>query len=209
MKLKIYLLIAVLCVIPAFDARQCGQTAWAGTVSLPQTGQTSCWDESGNVISCTGTGQNGDLKSGVAWPSPRFTNPDGSTPVSGNVVLDQLTGLMWTTNGNRPGTSFLWTQALDYVASMNSGPGTYGYTDWRLPNIVELESLVNDQQSNVATWLNTQGFTNVQPNYYWSSTTYGSFTADAWVVFMWTGARYYFDKSNFATLYVWPVRAGQ
>lgn len=32
----------------------------AGTVSLPQTGQTTCYDKDGNVISCAGTGQDGD-----------------------------------------------------------------------------------------------------------------------------------------------------
>ncbi len=31
-------------------------SAWADTVNLSQTGQTTCYDESGNVISCTSTG---------------------------------------------------------------------------------------------------------------------------------------------------------
>jgi hypothetical protein len=51
----------------------------AGTVDLPETGQTTSY----------ATGDDGDLEMGVAWPSPRFT-------VSGDCVTDNLTGLMWT-----------------------------------------------------------------------------------------------------------------
>jgi len=118
----------------------------AGTVSLPQTGQTTCSAESGRVISCTGTGQDGDTLAGVAWPSPRFTNNGDGT------MTDNLTGLVWTQDANLPAASKTWQQALDYVAGMNAG--TYpnlGHTDWRLPNVNELESLVNSQQSNLAT----------------------------------------------------------
>jgi len=52
----------------------------AGTVELPETGQTACYnsevDEMGyqySVISCTGTGQDGDIRAGAAWPIPRFS----------------------------------------------------------------------------------------------------------------------------------------
>ncbi|MBF0566771.1 MAG: hypothetical protein HQK89_16215 [Nitrospirae bacterium] len=83
MKFKMYLWAVALCIIPTF-------AAWSGTVNIPQTGQTSCWDTSGKIISCAGTGQDGDLKSGIVWPSPRFTNPGGSTHISGDVVLDRL-----------------------------------------------------------------------------------------------------------------------
>ena len=39
-------------------------------------------------------------RQGFAWPSSRFTNPDGSTPITGDVILDQLTGLMWLKDAN-------------------------------------------------------------------------------------------------------------
>ncbi|MBF0563965.1 MAG: hypothetical protein HQK89_01850 [Nitrospirae bacterium] len=70
----------------------CASTLMAGTVNLPQTGQTSCRDTSGSKIACAGTRQDGDIKAGVAWPSPRCTNADGNTPISGDVVFGQLNG---------------------------------------------------------------------------------------------------------------------
>ena len=62
-----------------------------------------------------------------------------------------------------------WFQALNYVESMNSGSGTYGYTDWRLPNNNEIESLINLEVPDNTVWLNNQGFNNVLGNVYWSS----------------------------------------
>ena len=42
---------------------------WAGTIQLPQTGQTKCYDTAGTEIPCAGTGQDGEYKAGVAWPT--------------------------------------------------------------------------------------------------------------------------------------------
>jgi hypothetical protein len=67
----------------------------------------------------------------VAWPSPRFTAQTVT-------VTDNLTGLMWTKNANLAGTKN-WSDALTYCNSLDHG----GYTDWRLPNIRELHSLID------------------------------------------------------------------
>ncbi len=162
----------------------------AGTIELPKTGQTTP----------SATGNDGTIKAGVAWPSPRFT-------ADTNTVTDNLTGLIWTKDANLPAGSKTWQEALDYVTSMNTGAGTYGYTDWRLPNRKELDSLVNAEQATLATWLNAQGFTNVQDLDYWSSTTYANNTSRAWFVSMNDGAVSNYDKSY--DYYVWPVRSGQ
>ncbi|MCX5885263.1 MAG: DUF1566 domain-containing protein [Proteobacteria bacterium] len=180
--------------------------AHAGTVNLPRTGQTKCYDTSGNKITCAGTGQDGDIQAGVAWPEPRFTdNGDGR-------MTDNLTGLMWTKDANLPGGTKIWQETLDYCNNLTLG----GYSDWRLPNINELESLVNGAESNTTTWLNTQGFTNVQADGYWSSTSCAGLPDLAWVVHMWYGLVVtnvcysgvcYGSKSD--DYYVWPVRSGQ
>lgn len=177
-------------------------SAWAqGVISLPWTGQTKCYNESGAEISCAGTGQDGELQTGVDWPEPRFT-------VSGDCVTDNLTGLMWSKNGNLPNGTRTWQGALDYVASINSGSGLYGYKDWRLPNVNELESLVNAGEANCVIWLNSQGFVNVQSYRYWSSNHVPENTIGAALnVDMWggtVGAELYGSAGN-----VWPVRSGQ
>jgi hypothetical protein len=189
-----------------------GQSTSAQAVQ-PKTGQSICYDINGTVITCTNTGQDGALQLGVAWPDPRFTNADNSTPISGNVVVDQLTGLMWSKDGNAPGPSACtpaavktWQVALDYVACLNTN-SFLGYADWRLPDVNELESLVNAGQSNTATWLNMQGFSNAQASQYWSSTTDSYNANNAWYVYMSYGSMSTSGKSG--TNYVWPVRAGQ
>ena len=181
--------------------------AMAGTVDLPKTGQTTSYYP----------GDDGDIKVGISWPEPRFTdNGDGT-------VTDNLTGLMWLKDANCINTEYpvfdndgtpgdgrvTWQHALDFVAGINVG--TYpncgaGYTDWRLPNVNELESLAtNAEETNIATWLNQQGFINVQ-KYNWSSTTLASAPDVAWVANMWIGRKTFFSKSYYG-INVWPVRA--
>ncbi|MBI5193646.1 MAG: DUF1566 domain-containing protein [Nitrospirae bacterium] len=170
--------------------------AGAGTVDLPKTGQTTCYNSSGAVVACPGTGQDGDVQAGVPWPSPRFT-----VSTDGYCVTDNLTGLMWVRSPDS--LTRTWPQALDYA----NGLSLCGYTDWRLSNVNELESLINAEQSNTATWLNTQGFSNVQSYYYWSSTSLAYYTSYAWIVHMWSGGVNSGSKSDH--FYVWPVRSGQ
>ena len=71
----------------------------------------------------------------------RVCNPKSYTDLGNGIVLDNVTGLEWQ-QATAPGT-YTWQQALDYVAGMNSGSGTYGFTDWRLPTIKELSTLVD------------------------------------------------------------------
>ena len=174
---------------------------------LPKTGQTTCTNASGFFIPCAGTGQDGELQRGVDWPSPRFTNNGNGT------VTDNLTGLMWTQDANAPGPPICtpsvgktWQNALNHVACLNTN-NYLGYTDWRLPNVNELESLVNAEMSSSAIWLNSQGFSNVQAYLYWSSSTYAGGTSSAWNVYMYEGG-VNADLKAYAG-YVWPVRAGQ
>lgn len=175
-------------------------TALGGTVDLPQTGQITCYNLSGGVIPCAGTGQDGEIRAGVAWPNPRFIS-------SGECVVDNLTGLMWAKNANLPNGGRTWQGALDYVASMNSGAGLCGHHDWRLPNVNELESLVHAGQTDSAAWLNANGFTYGHSDIYWSSSSCAGNPYNAWLVNMYYGHVGVLDKDNF--YYVWPVRSGQ
>jgi hypothetical protein len=122
------------------------------------------------------SGDDGDLQVGATWPIPRFTdNGDGT-------VSDNLTGLMWEKAPN--GTTRTWANAIGYSNALTLGT----YSDWRLPNINELESLLNAGESSSAVWLNTQGFSGVKGDYYWSSTTFASDADYAWMADMGYGS---------------------
>ena len=175
------------------------QAEFKGIVDLPRTGQTTCYDTDGNVIAGSGTGQDGDLQMGIAWPEPRFTDNGNGT------ITDELTGLMWDQSGNTAGGPKTWAQALSDCNGLSLG----GHDDWRLPNRKELRSLVNYEVFNSADWLNnTAGlFTSVLDDFYWSSTTYAPDDANAWYVYLYGGHVNYCDKET--NCYLLAVRSGQ
>jgi len=177
------------------------------------TGQTLCYDTAGTVVpSCAGTGQDGDKTPGAAWPDPRFSDNANGT------VTDNLTGLVWLKNANctdvvggvTPLSGLSWSNALTWSNALLSGKCGLSDAsvagDWRLPSLEDLMTLPNFSQSNSATWLNTQGFNNVQVAY-WSSTTYASSTSNAWIVNMGSGSTG--NKIKTSNNYFWPVRGGQ
>jgi len=188
-----------------------------GPAPVPKTGQKDCFDESGSFRACTDTGEDGEYQSGVEWPNPRFTDNGDET------VTDTLTGLMWLKEANCMEMSYpdfdiddiaqdgavTWQHALDFVAGINDG--TYnlcgaGYTDWKLPNVNELKSIIDRSRYNRALPYG-HPFTNVSIGYaYWSSTSYVHFRTQAWFVSMYAGSVGTDFKAE--GNYVWPVRGG-
>ena len=166
-----------------------------------KTGQSLCYDSSGTSITCTGTGQDGDKLKGVNRPNPRFTTAT-------DTVTDNLTGLIWSKNANLAGTTKTWSEALSYCNDLSLG----GYTDWRLPNLRELLSLIDYGNVNPAL-PNDYGtyFNSLQSSYYWSSTTSANVPANAWAVYLLTGSPGAIAKggSTPPQYYIWPVRGGQ
>lgn len=174
----------------------------AGVLTLPKTGQNNCWgDYYGRT--CSGGIEDGAVQSGAVWPTPRFTDNSNTNP-SDLTMTDNLTGLIWTKNGNLAGKK-TWQQALDYIQTLNSS-NYLGYSDWRLPNRNELDSLVLIQYINIYYQLNQQGFTNVDSGVYWSSSTSAIDTSQAWYGLT---SGFLSQSSKASTANVWPVRAGQ
>lgn len=100
---------------------------------------------------------------GNVFPSSDFTdNSDGT-------VTDNATGLMW--QQNEAGTG-VWEDAIDYCENILT---LAGYSDWRLPNIKELETLLDFSRISGPA-INTAYFPNAMSDYYWSSTAYFDFT---------------------------------
>ncbi len=192
---------------------------------VPATGQSTCSDAKGKKIACAGTGQDGDLRKGVKWPNPRFTdNGDGT-------VTDNLTRLIWLQNPGCPipetGTLGFpesdWETALSAVAKLASG--SCGLTDgskagqWRVPNVLELQSLIDyefvlpalSNAAGTAQWKKVDAFSGVQMDYYWSSTPTAADDPAEVPLAWWVDLEFGVVSSDSPTTtnLVWPVRDGQ
>jgi len=174
----------------------------ASPVGIAKTGQTDCYDTGGTVISCTGTGQDGEYQNGVSV-DPRFTDNDDGT------VTDNLTGLIWLQDANCFGQRN-WTNALSDANTL--ADGSCGLTDgsvagdWRLPNVRELHSLIDYSQYNKALPPG-HPFSGVVIFYYWSSTSVAAHPHVAWQVYVYDGLVVNAGTKT-ANHYVWPVRGG-
>ncbi len=160
---------------------------------LAKTGQTISYD----------TGDDGELEKGYPASGVRFVdNGDGT-------ITDNATGLMWVKDpAANPGAPFdaatTWANALINCNALNFA----GHTDWRLPNIKEMMSIVDYGANNPS--INAVFFPNTKhagPGvHYWSSTTRDSVTADAWWVDFDEGVADVGAKSG--SDYARPVRLG-
>ncbi|MBU4233014.1 MAG: DUF1566 domain-containing protein [Desulfobacterales bacterium] len=166
---------------------------------VPKTGQTTVYVP----------GDDGDLHKGVAWPTPRFTDNQNGT------VTDNLTGLIWLQNASALGPT-TWGQAITIANNLKSGDAglkdgsTQG--NWRLPNIRELQSLVDygrgGEFTGPAVPTPNPFIGVVWQNRYWSSTSEnGSLPNLAWWVGFDLGFAGTDPKSN--NYLVWCVRGGR
>jgi hypothetical protein len=101
-----------------------------GFLPLPRTGQTTSYV----------AGDDGALQKGLAPPTPRFTDNANGT------ITDNLSGLIWLKNATCFGLQN-WFEALADALGLESAQcglsdGSVA-GDWRLPNVRELQSLVD------------------------------------------------------------------
>jgi inhibitor of cysteine peptidase len=117
---------------------------------------------------------------------------------NGNGTVTDRSGLMWQ-KATAPGT-YTWQQALSYCENLSLA----GYTDWRLPNFYELQSLVDNSHYNPAIDPLLAPYT--VSDFYWSSsdTIYPSDPDTAWFVDFQDGWNYISYKYN--SYYVRAVR---
>ena len=185
-----------------------------GSGGLPETGQTQCDQGAGTLGACPGSpaGQDGALLAGA--PRSYTDNGDGT-------ITDDVTGLMWeklSLDGSihNVNNTYTWSAALTTkIATLNSG-NFAGHNDWRLPNRLELETLVDADRSSpcidpVFNTIGPPGCTVItcsftQTNTYWTSTTYKVTPTSAWFVYFNFGQVDVSAKSN--STYVRAVRGG-
>ena len=103
------------------------------------------------------------------------------------IVADSTTGLMWQKSYEKEKT---WEEALSYCETLTDG----GFTDWRLPNLNEIISLSNFDESEPAT-----AFPGMPDNaYFWSSTTSVAGSSSAFALHSSYGTLVYAAKSSAA-----------
>jgi hypothetical protein len=113
------------------------------------------------------------VRGNTAYGTNQFVNNGNGT------ITDNATGLMWMQTDN--GTGVLWKDALSYAENT-----TYaGYSDWRLPDVKELQSIVDYTRSPATSssaainaMFNCTPITNeggvADYPWYWSNTTFCS-----------------------------------
>ncbi len=148
-------------------------------------------------------GDDGDYEVGNPKEGPRFTDNGDNT------ITDNATALMWVKdpkeigeawrdNGNPSGME--WDQAIDICYGISYA----GHNDWRLPNIKELQSLVDYGNFNPAIF--QYYFPEITSGEYWSSTSSVGEELYAWTQEFYAGETYVLLKAwEAATL---PVRGG-
>ena len=146
----------------------------------------------------------------LVWPvclpktedaAPLFSPGERLAP-DGDSVRDQLTGLIWSRNADPLGRSLPWKEALAAVDELNRAALDRA-TDWRMPNIRELESLV-DLQADSPALPAGHPFTNVR-DVYWSSTTSVYEARYAWALYSRDGMVGVGFKPD-TGFHLWPVR---
>ncbi len=169
-----------------------GNKPFIATRFLPKTGQTTIY----------GNFDDGKYRKG--WDiGDRFV----PKTIGGDaVVFDRATGLMWPQDGSKAGANhggrLNWANALIYCNGLNFA----GFTDWRLPNIKELQSILNYGATDPCVYGAWSNFNYVDHTNCWSSTTVFVNTTRAWVIHFDAGDKWKTDKT--ATHFLLAVRKG-
>jgi len=185
--------------------------AMAWTSPVPDTGQTKCYDITGKSIKCPSFGEDLYGQDGnYSINSPSYTKLDHNGKVlddsatSWVMVQDNVTTLIWEVKTNNDGVTnyndihdsdniYTWfypdesssgiqgngTDTQDFIESLNISKFG-GYNDWRLPSAKELNYLINYNSLDVS--INKYYFPNTAYSKYWSSTTLGSDSSNAFYV---------------------------
>ncbi len=118
----------------------------------------------------------------ASTPDSQFTDNNDGT------ITDTKTGLMWkkcmegvsgANCGGGSADSFTWQAALQRPGVVNGG-GFAGNSDWRLPNIKELRSIVEVKCFDPA--INLTRFPNTPASVVWSGSPIASNSSGAWGV---------------------------
>ena len=126
------------------------------------------------------------------------------------VTIDANTGLMWAADGDEQGCNYgltnNWNSAIPYCSSLSYA----GYTDWRLPNVKELQSIVDYETGIGSASINSTAFPHTKLAPYWTSTTNFMLGTSnlGWCVYFVSGTVNYLPKSTQNDACLRAVRGG-
>ncbi|MFA5143992.1 MAG: DUF1566 domain-containing protein [Candidatus Omnitrophota bacterium] len=138
----------------------------------------------------------GYYQKGLPKYNDRFVdNQDGT-------ITDKITGLMWVKEVSALGAPFNavmnWESALNNCESLVYA----GHSDWRAPNINEIQTLIDFGRANPS--INTVFFPNTPWEGFWSSS---ALSTNGWLVWCISFADgYRFNTGQDSNYYVRPVR---
>ena len=104
------------------------------------------------------------------------------------MITDTRTGLVWSKD---TASWKNWQEAKDYCANLT----TWWKTNWRLPDITELNSIVNDSCDSPATYYE---FKTVESRGYRSSTTHANSIGGFWALFFGSGNTFWISKTYYS-----------
>lgn len=212
--------------LPALAGNNSGQafTSW------PDTGQTKCYDAANTEINpCPTAGAS------FHGQDAQYAGPARSyTDLGSGMIQDNVTGLIWEQKTNKDGVAnysnphdadntYAWcdtnattngggqgncggNDTMAFLAALN-GANFGGHTDWRLPTIKELSTLVDWTRLNpaIAPVFVVSGLS----MYYWSSTTHAISSSYAWRLDFYSGQIWGENLKLNSSFNVRAVRGGQ
>jgi len=160
-----------------------------GSSGVKKTGQAKSYDENGTEVTDGSIKDDGFYRKGI---TPSYSRDDAT-----DIVTDHITGLEWQDDNATKTVTKPWVTQANYDAgnySDTSGDTATAYCatlpldggGWRLPTVVELQSIVVDGTYNPS--IDTTAFVNYSTSgRYWSSTTRANPTGYAWIVYFGNG----------------------
>ncbi len=118
-----------------------------------------------------------------------FTALMASFVREGEVVKDNTTNLFWQDDNASKTVRLNFEGAKKHCESLS----LEGYDDWRLPSLLELQSIVDFKEVKPAI---NGAFKNITPRLYWTSTLYIGDLGRAWYVYFYDGRIHYYLHAN-------------
>ncbi len=227
----------LVCIISVFNPGmlRAGNNAGGAFSVWPDTGQKNCYDDDGNLLNpCPAE------KGFFYGQDAQYQGPTRSYTVigGGTMIKDNITKLIWerkqnkdniknynnphdadntytwcdtnpeTNGGDKGGCGLHNTES--FIAALNSSKFG-GYSDWRMPTLKELSTLLDFSEANPI--INTSFFSNTMSAFYWSATTNAGFAIHAWLLHFKDGFNYgnnfYGNSNKIYRYHVRAVRGGQ